>query len=204
MITFNEERANLLHTIFKQSKNAPDPKVVNIMELMSMFNTYNVNDPILGKSFTYWDLLHDCLENMKTGKWRTLPRFWLECIEGNKASPLMDYQVDAEYRKYLTHRKAVLNELGLPNNEAYDKEVILHWVRMKKGEQYLLGIAHTLLRAHLFFTEMQLSGISNNVTKGGTSFDSANQSIWPLEGGTKMEVTANAWRRPMGRHDKMA
>lgn len=163
MIKFTPHKCTRIHELFREMYNNPNPKVGSLIELLKMFNTYDVRNPYQEKSFAYWEFLHACLDNISSNTWRTLPRMWIEYCCHARESALTDVQVEQEYKNYLFHREKILKSVGLSALPNKDKEVILYWVRNKKSEQYILGIAHTLLRIQIYFAKVDMDGLNNNV-----------------------------------------
>ena len=203
MIKFNAETAMRVHDIFKEENKSSNPCILNVIDLALMFNTAEPDTKVLGTSYAYWEFLHACIDNIATGQWRTLPRMWIEYVCISRDNSLLEYQIEAEYRVYMAHREKTLKSIGLPHNPRQDPMVILYWIRRKKGEQYLAGIAHALLRMHLYFTQDTLEGIANNTSKGINPYDTVNQGIPPLKGTNKEEMLKFNFTDPYNQHDKM-
>ena len=227
MIALTPIRCSRINALFLKEHKAINPDVVHIMELVDMFDTYNVASKVLGMSFAYWEFLHACLDNIETGNWTTLPRMWIEYCQHSRELVITLVQAEAEYRHYLLHRERVLHRLGLSAAPHNDHKVILHWIRNTKGEETLLSVAHALMRIMLYFTKTDLAGINNNVAKenrdNDASFDASDQVIWPkpvaakidnkfgsvnrrvhpLKGTNSFEILKNNFKDPYKRHEAM-
>jgi hypothetical protein len=203
MIKITPENSIKIHDMFVAEHRHNKQCIVDTIDLIKLFNTYDVKDSVLGKSFAYWEFMHACIDNIATNRWRTLPRMWIEYCCISRDTPMLPFQVDAEYRRYLAHRERVLSNLGLPTASHQDKQVLLHWVRNKRSEQYMLGIAHAILRIYLYHTQSEFSGINNNTAKPTNSFDTADQAIEPLEGDNKNEILEYNFKTPYTAHEKM-
>ena len=207
MIRLTPETCIKVHEIFIKEQGRANPHITDIMDVLSLFDTYNVNSPVLGKSFAYWEFMHACLENIATNSWCTLPRMWVEYCCHSREIELLPHQIQYEYKRYLARRETLLKELGLSALPHLDKEVILYWVRHKKTEQYMLGIAHALVRMYIYFTQDDVNGLVNNSSKeprqNDPSFDAADQAVWPLDGDNKFEVLKNNFKNPYKEHEAM-
>lgn len=205
MIKVTEGDCKRIHQIFRDNHNKSES--LDVVDMVDLGNLINTHDVLVAKplceSVIYWQFLHACLINIETGHWRTMPRMWVEVLCISRESKLSPFQIEAEYINYLNARKAMCDRLELPSATHKDKEVTLYWFRQPHGEDYILGVAHALLRAFLYFTQTDLKGIHNNAAYLDESFDAANQSIWPVEGDTKFEIMSKNFKEPWKRHDKM-
>ena len=207
MVLLNEKTIYRINMLFKLEHSNGAPSIDHLFELLSYFDTYNVNCPVLGRSYAYWEFMHACLDNIISNQWRTLPRMWIEYCNITRELQLTAVQQDAEYRVYLKHRKEVLIKLGLPTDPRHDREVILHWVRNACSEQYMLGISHALARIYMYFAKLHIRGVNNNVSlepkSNDSSFNSADQAVWPLKGVNKYEVLKNNFKHRYKKHEMM-
>jgi hypothetical protein len=56
---------------------------------------------------------------------------------------------------------------------------------------------------YLSVNDLEIEGVRNRAyAEHASSFNAADQSIWPTEGGTKMETLDNQLKQPILRHQK--
>ena len=182
MIILNPNACTIIEAIHKRDANNLSPDIGDIFTLLGLFNTHNVNCPVLGKSTAYWEFIRACLDNIEKHTWVTLPRMWLEYICATHDMVLTPSQIQEEYYYYLQYRKEVLTRLKLTICPTMDSEVRLHWIRAHKGEQYIIGVANTLSRAYMYFLEQQQGHKEFN------SINAADQSSPPTEGNNAYEI----------------
>ena len=203
MITFKEDTYMQLFIIFKEESSIEQPEVKNVIALSHLMSTYHANNELLGYSTTYWEFLHACLDNIETGIWHTLPRFWVEIVNMTRDTPMSEYQRAAEYRKYLQHRTGVCDRLGISNDPGNDRELLYRWLLNKDGADYILGVSHAIMRMYLYFSKDFFEGVNNNAAYKHTPFTNVDQVIHPIAGGTKDQVLRQNFKRPLKRHERM-
>lgn len=217
MISLTPENCLKIHSVFKHNKANNAPDIRELFELVNIMSTVHVCYDPLAFDVKYWEFMHACLEYLEHGFWTTLPRFWIDYCCCNSSSKLLLSQVEAEYKNYLKHRQDTLNKLGLCYYESSDKAVLLHWIQKPQGEQYLMAVAHALLRIYLFNIKLTLGGIITYGNKKVESMDEShdpnkydsdtfgdeNQLIQRLLGENKQQIVKNNLHKQFKRHEYM-
>ena len=202
MIRFDENTNMRLFIIFKDNGDRADIKIEDFLEMVDLFDTIKVNDDLLGYSVMYWEFLHACLKNIETGCWTTLPRFWVEIVNMTRDTPMAEFERAAEYRKYLIARRGLCDRLSIDPVDTCDRELLYKWTLNTQGQNYILSVAHALLRMHIFFNKEYLKGIENNAAIKTTPFTNIDQVIHPVKGGTKEQVLRENFKHPLKRHER--
>lgn len=205
MIKIGRNECFRLHEIFTHNRSRDeDFSIHDIVDLKNLMNTYDVKTEPLCNSLIYWQFLHACLNYIENGYWSSLPTMWVEILCVSRSDELSDFQIESEYKVYLEARRKMCDRLNLPSESYEDDKVKLYWLRKKHGEFYMLGVSHALLRAYLYFMNINFKGIQNNAAQPGeSSFNYVDQSILPLDGDNKYEVVRDNFKQPYSRHEKM-
>ncbi len=144
-------RIKHLQEIYRNNKNITNYNIENMVYMLSNFDTVHVDLPFLSDKLSYWEFLHDILDNIEYGYFKTLPHIWLEYCKGD-TTDLTYVQKTNELYKYLEHREIVLTKLNLPTKTTKDKLVILNWFKRDNQECLFLGITHVLIEFYLYLT----------------------------------------------------
>lgn len=207
MISVRPEECERIHQIYQRTlapkgsnSNEVNWDYKDILTLSQMMSTHYVRMPLLKGNPVYWSLLNAWVDYMRTGVWLSAPRMWYDVLCGANNAPMLNpYQIEEEYMMYLRNREAMCRSLGLLAQPHMDGAVKLHWLTkcVDNKDSSFFALPHTLLRAYVNKSSISVKGLlSNDSTpvdsyvdsKGKmTSFNDANQAIWPIEGDTKLE-----------------
>jgi hypothetical protein len=175
-----------------------------------MMNTYEVVLPTFKTNRIYWKFLQAWVRYMQTGIWESLPRTWFDPICAvPKQDTLTPNEILEQYDLYLRNRRLMCERLGLCHLPHSDNLVKLHWLQKKDGERTFVMVPHTLMRVFVHINSVVIPGLRTNTSTPVeawvdsksqlTSFNDANQSIWPVEGTTKVEILKNSMHQHINR-----
>lgn len=189
MINTSRDACIRIHEIHRDAMKAIDNSgftsnfdFIDILDLNNIVNTHNVLIPSLCQNIFYWKFLDNWLHYMKTGIWTIIPRLWYETMCGAKGlETIPDFRLQDEYDGYLRKRAEVCKLLNVSHLESNDKQLRLAWIQRKNGEQGFLEMAYTMMRIFVYMNDLTLEGLNNNASSRDTSFNSADQSMWPTD-----------------------
>ena len=127
-----------------------------ILGLVSLYKTYDVVTKEMNhvKDLRYWEFLHAIIEYIGNENILSSPAYMAEhyvMIKTKNSVVLTPVQILAEKEKYLAHRKEVFTKLGLSYKPQFDRELLVLWLRRKKGFTDMLDIAEGLVNVYTFY-----------------------------------------------------
>lgn len=140
-----------LLTIYERNKNVKDFPVEDMVVILNQFTTVNVKVLPLCAKLSYWEFLHEVMDNLEYGYSKAFPLVWPDYMR-NDLSCLSHTQICAEYDRFLMHREVIFKKYGIPFKQTVDKFAILGWFQRPQQEQFFLSIVKVLCDYFLYLT----------------------------------------------------
>jgi len=138
--------------IYERNKYVKDFPVEDMIAILNQFTTANVNILPFSAKVSYWEFLHDILNNVDLKFTKTFPSVWIDYL-CRDTSCLSYNQSCLEYCNYLTRREVIFKKHCYPIKLTDDKKILLNWFQQPEQEIMFLSIVKVLCEYYLFLTK---------------------------------------------------